>query len=75
MIEWFRKFFRKARVVVASQPKCSKCGLLATKEIKIEFIKGGNTSTIVGSCCDSCEEELSRDFNPLWIPPLVLKEK
>ncbi|QDP51869.1 MAG: hypothetical protein GOVbin4206_36 [Prokaryotic dsDNA virus sp.] len=75
MIEWIMKFFTKKELRNHRLPKCSKCGLVSHKKIKIEFIEDEQISTITGNCCNSCEEELSREFNPLWIPPLVLKEK
>jgi hypothetical protein len=75
MIEWIKRFFTKSEIRKADLPKCSKCGLLSTKRIEIRFIQGEEISSIAGNCCDSCEDDLSREFNPLWIPPLVFEQE
>ena len=75
MIEWIKRFFTKREISKSDLPKCSKCGLLSTNRIEIRFIQGESISSISGNCCDSCEDDLSREFNPLWIPPLVFEER
>ena len=75
MIEWIKQFFTRKEIRKINSPKCSKCALVSTKTIKIEFILGDKVETIMGNCCTSCEEVLSREFNPLWIPPLIFEVK
>jgi len=72
MFEWFFKYFTKSDKELYDSPKCNKCGLVSSKEFRIEII--GENKILLGNICDSCIDDMYRDYDPMWIPPLVIKE-
>ena len=76
MINWIKKFF----VIEGKsnkRPKCSSCGLGATKYMFIEF----QTLELIEieekimiKICDGCYEEIYERYNPNWLPPPIQKE-
>jgi len=78
MIGWIRKFFTKSELEKQDTLKCSKCGLAAQYNVFISFTRIGEEeedARINGLCCLDCETELHREFNPMWLPPFILKEE
>ena len=73
MIEWFLKFFTTKDKIRYNMPKCSKCGLKSNKKYRIEIID--EDIILTGDICDSCIEDLRRDYDRMWLPPLIIKEE
>ena len=76
MINWIKKFF-VTEEKINKRPKCSSCGLGATKYMLIEF----QTLELIEieekimiKICDGCYDEIYERYNPNWLPPLVQAE-
>ena len=75
MFEWFFKYFTKSDRELYDSPKCNKCGLVSSKDFKIEIIGEEVERVLLGKICESCIEDMYRSYDPMWIPPLVFKEE
>jgi len=56
-------------------PKCNKCGLISDKEFKIEIIDEEVEMALKGNICNSCIEDMRRDYDAMWLPPPIFKEE
>lgn len=75
MFEWFLRYFTSKDKKQHNLPKCNKCGLVSFKKFKIEIIDEEVEMTLNGNICNSCIEDMRRDYDVMWLPPLIIKEE
>lgn len=75
MINWIKKFF-VIEDKTNKRPKCSSCGLGATKYMLIEFQTLELIEIeekIIIKICDGCYDEVYERYNPRRNPPPIQK--
>jgi hypothetical protein len=78
MINWIKKYFVIETKTKAGGPKCSSCGLRATKYLLMEFRSFEMEEIdekILIKLCDGCSTDLYNKYNQDWIPFPVTKEE
>jgi len=75
MFEWFLKYFTSKDRKQYDKPKCNKCGLQSDRTFRIEIINEEVEMTLTGNICNSCIEDMRRDYDVMWLPPLIIKEE
>ncbi len=75
MFEWFLKYFTSKEKKQYDMPKCNKCGLISDKKFKIEIIDEEVEMTLNGNICNSCIDDMRRDYDAMWLPPLIIMEE
>jgi len=75
MFEWFLKYFSSRDRKLYDLPKCNKCGLQSDRTFRIEIIDEEVEMTLTGNICNSCIEDMRRDYDKMWLPPLIIKEE
>ena len=78
MINWIKGLFEK-KDEIKSSPKCGVCGLGAVYELYITMYlletEEEDKSSIKTLLCETCKDNVNEIYNPMWLPPLILKEK
>ena len=78
MINWIKGLFEKITEQKTSSPKCGVCGLGAVFELHITMYlletEEEDKTSIKTLICETCKDNVNEIYNPMWLPPFIIKE-